>query len=518
LDSSKVSAPTPAVATNRVADSVGSTLETVDRAFDEIQAITDANLARSRSTAIKKLSVLMPIYNERWTLEEILDRTLNSPVELELEIVAVDDGSTDGSWEVLQEMARRDSRILPLRHSRNRGKGAAIQTAITHITGDVAVIQDADLEYNPKDIPRLLEPILEGKADAVFGSRFTGSPRRVLMFWHSLANRLLTLTSNILNDLNLTDMETCYKAVRADVLRQLSLRRRSFTIEPELTCRLAQWGARIFEVPISYAGRTYQEDKKVRPLDAFKAIGAMLWCRLWDTRFTHHTGMYVLKSMARAQSYHRWTLNQCGRFLGDRVLEAGAGIGNLSTLLLDRQRLLVVDHDSVHVSQLRDRFGNRRNVRAIEADLTDPHVANQWQDEQLDTIFCSNVLEHLQPDEQVLQSFFDSLSPGGHCVIVVPANPRLYTRLDSGLGHYRRYTIDDLRSKMQGAGFQVVFANQFCKAGALAWWFNGRILRRSHLTPRQMIWFDRLWPLSRHLDNCLPVPGMSLMMVGQRES
>lgn len=500
----------------RAASSAEILLDRVERQVAEIDAISSANEAREWKSSIRRLSVLVPIYNERWTLEGLLERVLQSPIDLELEVIAVDDGSSDGSWEILQAMARGDERIHALRHPENRGKGAAIRTAIRQLSGDVAIIQDADLEYDPRDFPRMLEPILEGKADAVFGSRFTGTPRRVLMFWHALANRFLTLAANVLNDLNLTDMETGYKAIRTDVLKQLALRSDSFAIEPELTCRLAQWGAKIYEVPISYSGRTYQEDKKVRAADGLRALAAMLYCRFWDTRFTSHTGMYVLKSMARAQAYNRWTLEQCRPFLGQVVLEAGAGIGNVSTLLSNRRKLLVVDHDPVHLSQLRERFANRRNIKALQADLTDPNCGDVWREDEPDTIFCSNVLEHLYPDQQVLRSFHDSLAAGGHCVIIVPANPDIYTPLDEALGHYRRYTEDDLRKKMEAAGFQVVYAKQFCKLGSCGWWLNGRVLGRRHLTPRQMIWFDRLWPISRHLDRWLPIPGMSLMMVGRR--
>ena len=224
--------------------------------------------ADSQPPPITKLSVLMPVYNERWTLAEIVSRVLAAPVSLDLELITVDDGSEDGSWEELGRLAREDSRIKTFRHDRNRGKGAAVRTAIEQMTGDVAVIQDADLEYDPRDYLRLLGPILSGKAEAVYGSRFVGHPRRVLFFWHSLANRLLTLVANILNDVNLTDMETCYKMVRADVLKQLRLSGNTFTIEPELTCRLAQWGARIYEVPISYFGRAYAEGKKTGAVDA----------------------------------------------------------------------------------------------------------------------------------------------------------------------------------------------------------------------------------------------------------
>ncbi|MEK6235982.1 MAG: glycosyltransferase family 2 protein, partial [Planctomycetales bacterium] len=160
---------------------------------------------------LKKLSVLMPVYNERWTLREIIARVLRSPISLELELVIVDDCSTDGSWETIQELAAEDSRIKAFQHAENQGKGCAIRTAIGHMTGDAVIIQDADLEYDPAEYPQLLKPMLDGKADAVFGSRFTGHSRRVLFFWHSLVNHGLTFLSNLLNDLNLTDMETCYK-------------------------------------------------------------------------------------------------------------------------------------------------------------------------------------------------------------------------------------------------------------------------------------------------------------------
>lgn len=253
----------------------------------------------------EKLSIIVPVYNERWSLAEVIRRVLDSPVALDKEVIIVDDGSSDGSYEVALELARRDSRVKVIRHERNAGKGAALRTGIAAISGDVAIIQDADFEYDPADYPHLLAPILEGKADAVYGSRFVGHCRRVLFFWHTLANKFLTLVSNMVNDLNLTDMETGYKAIRADILRHLRLTAKTFTIEPELTCRLAQWGARIYEVPISYTGRTYDEGKKIRPRDGLKALAAILYYRFLDTQFTDDEAFATLRSVKRATAYNR---------------------------------------------------------------------------------------------------------------------------------------------------------------------------------------------------------------------
>ncbi|MDQ6633191.1 MAG: glycosyltransferase family 2 protein [Gemmatimonadota bacterium] len=217
-----------------------------------------------------RLSVLIPVYNERNTIETILDRVHASSVRTE--IICVDDCSTDGTRERLVELHQAGYIHRLILQPHNRGKGAAIRTALTASTGDIVIVQDADLEYDPQDWPALLQPIIVGKADACFGSRFLGGPHRVLYYWHSVGNTILTTFCNMLVNLNLTDMETCYKAVRGDLARGLHLTSDRFGFEPEITARLAQCDARIYEVPISYAGRTYAEGKKINWRDGVAAI------------------------------------------------------------------------------------------------------------------------------------------------------------------------------------------------------------------------------------------------------
>jgi glycosyltransferase involved in cell wall biosynthesis len=222
--------------------------------------------------ATLRLSVLIPVYNERETIDIIVEQVRETPIAKE--IICVDDASTDGTKEVLETLLAKGAIDKLYRQPVNQGKGAAIRQALSMSTGDIVIVQDADLEYDPADWPTLLEPILDGRADACFGSRFLGGPHRVLYYWHSVGNHLLTLYSNMLTNLNLTDMETCYKAMRGELARSLlpRLTAARFGFEPEITARLARANARIFEVPISYSGRTYAEGKKIGWRDGIAAF------------------------------------------------------------------------------------------------------------------------------------------------------------------------------------------------------------------------------------------------------
>lgn len=227
-----------------------------------------------------KLSVVMPVYNEKPTIEEILRRV--EEVGLADEIIVVDDGSGDGTRELLGEIAPAHPLVRLILHESNRGKGAAVRTGIQAATCDLVLIQDADLEYDPRDYPALMTPIVEGKADVVYGSRFLGAPRRAAMFWHMVANKLLTLMTNILYNSILTDMETGYKLFRKDIIQSIPLKSRRFEFEPEITSKLLKRKIRIFEVPISFNPREYSEGKKIGLKDAFEAVWTLLKYRFVD--------------------------------------------------------------------------------------------------------------------------------------------------------------------------------------------------------------------------------------------
>lgn len=229
-----------------------------------------------------KLSIIIPCYNESSTILSLIDAVKQSPVT-DREIIIVDDGSKDGTRDILGEM--NDSEVRVIFHKANQGKGAALRTGFQEATGDICIVQDADLEYDPQEFPLVIQPILEGKADVVFGSRFqSGRPHRVVYFWHRIGNGVLTLMSNFFTDLNLSDMETCYKAFRREVIQSIRIRENRFGFEPEVTAKVAKMNLRIYEVGISYYGRTYDEGKKIGWRDGFRAIYCILKYNLWAKR------------------------------------------------------------------------------------------------------------------------------------------------------------------------------------------------------------------------------------------
>jgi len=470
-------------------------------------------------SASTKLSILMPVYNEADLIEAAIARVRDVPFRegIEIEIVAVDDGSSDGSSEVLDELERRHpDQILVVRHQRNRGKGAAIRTAIAHASGEFAVIQDSDLEYNPADLQHVLRPLFEGHADAVFGSRFmTAGERRVMYFWHALANHLLTTVCNAVADLNLTDVETGYKAFRLSLVKSIPLRSERFGIEPELTIKLAQRHVSLYEVPVSYRGRTYEEGKKIGLKDALQALVVILYYGLRRDIYLDH-GARILDALAQTPRFNRWLAGTIAPYLGERVLEIGAGIGNLSQYLSLRRKLYIAsDVDGEHLARLRVRFQNRPNMTLMRCDLG---AAADFESlkEKVDTAICLNVLEHISDDAAGLANIAAALVPGGRAIVLVPQDQSIYGTLDKVLGHWRRYSEPQLRERLEAAGFEVERVLEFNRVARPGWILNGRILRRRHFGRLQLWLFDRSVWLWRKIDGALPWRALSLIAVGRK--
>jgi SAM-dependent methyltransferase len=466
-----------------------------------------------------KLSVLVPVYNERFLAAESIRRVLavRHPSIRELEVIVVDDGSTDGTREVLRALAREHPAMHYIEHERNQGKGAALRTALARATGDVCVAHDADLEYHPDDFGALIQPFLKEQADAVFGSRFLpGEYRRVLLFYHSVGNRLLTTLVNMLTNLNLSDMETCYKMVRTKLLRSIPLRYNDFRIEPELTIKLAKRGAAIFEAPIRYSGRTYAEGKKIGWRDGFKALGAILRGALVDDLYLNDPyGAHILHSLSKARRFSRWMSDVIRPWVGRSVLEIGAGIGNLTVHLVPRDHYRATDINPDYLDYLANFALGKPylEVGRLHAESAEEFAPLAG---RFDTVVCLNVLEHLDEPRQVLENFRGALAPGGRAIVLVPAVPSRFSPLDRALGHRLRYTPAQLREVVTAAGLEVEALFDFNRAGVAGWRLNG-LLGRTSFSRVQLKIFDSMVFLSRRLDRFLPWRGLSLIVIARKK-
>jgi glycosyltransferase involved in cell wall biosynthesis len=464
------------------------------------------------------LSIIVPVYNEEEFVAEAILRALDAPLPegLESEIVAVDDGSTDCSPEILEELAKaHPGRIRVFHHKVNSGKGSAIRTALQHAAGEFGIIQDADLEYDPAEYPKVLGPLMSNTADVVYGSRFLISgERRVIYYWHALANHFLTTACNMAADLNLTDMETCYKAFRLSLLRSIPIRSNRFGIEPEITIKFAKRQASIYEVPISYYGRTYEEGKKIGGKDAIVALWVIARC--YFTRDIYlDRGAHILDSLAGTKRFNRWMADTVRPWLGTRVLELGSGIGNMTQHLARGRRTYVAsDIDSEHLARLRVRFRGRPNLSIRKCDLCDPADFSDLSG-QFDSVVCLNVVEHVEDDLGALRNIRSALKPGGRAIILVPQDQAVYGTLDEVLGHVRRYSAAQLQRRMEEAGFEVERILQFNRVTRPGWRVNGQILRRRSFGRVQLRIFDALVPLWRRIDSLLPWPALSVIAIGQ---
>ncbi|MCI0485705.1 MAG: bifunctional glycosyltransferase/class I SAM-dependent methyltransferase [Blastocatellia bacterium] len=467
-----------------------------------------------------RLSVLVPVYNERHVVEPSLRRALALDHELisEIEMIVVDDFSTDGTWEILERLAAEDRRITLLRHERNQGKGAAIRTAVAHATGDICIVQDADLEYNPEDIPSLLVPFAREGADAVFGSRYLSAPyRRALMHRHTIINKTITSLSNWITDLHLTDIETCYKAINTTLLKSIPLRSNDFRFEVEIVFKLAKRRARVFEVPIRYLPRTQEEGKKIRGRDGLLALMAMIRFGLIDDLYeADEYGSHILVELERARRFNLWMGNTLRPFVGDRVLEIGAGIGNLTSQFIPREFYVASDINPNYLHYLHSYSFGKPYLKVMKIDAGKPEDF-EGLEERFDTALMINVLEHVPDEAAALRSLWESLETGGRAIILVPNHPGIYGSLDRALDHRERYTSEHLKRSLELAGFRVERIFDFNRFSVPGWWLNGRLLRRKKFSRVQLKIVDTVMPLARRIDRLWPWSGLSIIGVGVKD-
>ncbi|HEV7919311.1 MAG TPA: glycosyltransferase [Thermoanaerobaculia bacterium] len=459
------------------------------------------------------LSVVIPCYNERATVAELLRRVKEVP--LDKEIIVIDDKSTDGSKDVVAALARQWPEIRHILQPHNQGKGAAIRRGIEEARGEIVLIQDADLEYDPEEYEKLVQPIIDGHADVVFGSRFEGYPRRVMLYWHRLGNNFLTFLSNATTNLDLTDMETCYKVFRREVIQSIKLQSNRFGIEPEITAKVAKRGYRIYEVPISYYGREYWEGKKINWKDGFSAIWTILKYGLFDDPENEPPTYQTIRRLDKLKRYNKWIWERLQPFIGQRVLEVGAGSGTMTRFLYGRELIVATDKETPYLDRLRNQFRRKPGIIVERLDL-DSDDALDLARYGFDTVTCINVLEHTADDVAALRRVHQLLQPGGRIVIYVPAGRDLYGSLDKGVGHQRRYEREELAEKLKQAGFEleeIGFQNRIAK---LAWYFNSKVFRRAALPSMQSGLFDRMVPLLKGLEGDRPASGLSLVAIGRK--
>ncbi len=469
----------------------------------------------SPSSPDESLSIIVPSFNEAATLEEAIRRLQAISLPLETEIILVDDGSVDASPKIADRLKKASP--LPftfLRHDRNQGKTAAIRTGLEAASGSLTLIYDADLEYDPADIPALLAPVLDGRADAVYGSRFLSPERRVLFFWHALGNRLVTMLANMFANLNLTDMETCFKLIRTSTLKEMKIRSERFGYEPEVTVKLGRLGQRVYEIPIRYSGRSYEEGKKIGWKDAIRAMGTIVRAGLFEAPVTSPEAVTRF-ALSRLGPYYAELLKRVEPPPGDSVLEVASGAGEFARHLSQKTRLLLTDPRAADVDRLRIDFSHRPNIEVREWNPCAGPISSS--PEQFDTVIAFHSLAGLDDDGSALTAMAAHIGPGGNMVLLLPAHAGLYSTVDRGLGRTRRYSRAAIREMLEGAGLQVERMDQVNCIGATGWWITRLFSRSSQIRPWQTRLFRLFMPLVK-LERLIPPPfGLSWLVTARHK-
>jgi glycosyltransferase involved in cell wall biosynthesis len=477
------------------------------------------------SYVVKKtsLSVLVPVYNEEFLVEKSLKRLFvleESPFLDKVQIIVVDDCSIDNTPLILErlsnELPQKNTKFewKFIQHETNRGKGKAVQTCLKEAGCEITIIHDADLEYHPKDILRMIPLFIDEEADAVYGSRFAAYQyRRVLMYRHELGNRFLTFCSNLISNLNLTDMETCYKAIRTELFKSIPLESNDFRIEPELTIKLAKREAKIFEVPINYSGRTYQEGKKINWKDGVKAISGIIKFGLSDDIFKEDEfGSKTLARLSRADKFNSWMADTIKPYTGKNILEIGAGFGSLTKKLIPQKQYCATDINPLYLKMIDKLKSDKPYMSVKYLDLDD--ISSSTNNMMLfDTVICLSVIEHIDDDERAVRNIADLLYPKGTAIILVPRGQWAFGSLDKLLGHKRRYSEESIRQLSKKAGLSIKKIISFNKISTIPWFINGKILKKKSLGFFQIAIMNLLTPVFKRIDKYLPIPSLSYIII-----
>jgi glycosyltransferase involved in cell wall biosynthesis len=478
-----------------------------------------------------KLSIIVPVFNEKYWLGSFWNDLKSAPIERchgvkDVELIVVDDGSTDGTRRILRDLSSVpfqflcgiEARVILLENDKNMGKGYSLRRAVKESSGDLVLFQDSDLEYSPSDYPKLIFPFFNNSADVVIGNRFSGEPVRVLYFWHYFANKILNLISNVLNNLTLKDFVAGYKVFRGELIRALNMSSNRFGIEAELVSRVAKARLRIFEVSVQYNGRTYEEGKKLSLVDGFLLFFQILKFGLFS-REPFKPGLFqTLTALDKVSRVIYIPLLQkslsCISIQKQdlKILEVGAGIGSLTRELVKYGSVSATDISETYVHELEERFKHYHGFEAFKWDASDPQFPLGTV--KYDVIVSFNVLEHIEQDQATLNIWRNLLKPGGSLIVLVPNSPSLFSPVDKAIGHFRRYSRNDLCHKIDRAGLgvrDVSFGNFF---GIFGWIINGLILKKSEISSGSLRLYAVLKPFLRPFESLLErYFGLNLIVV-----